>query len=120
MEAELILDGLFTHNNFKGCMNPIHAKRIGKALSAVKSARDILRNDMKSKQPTLTTRGSIKSNFNRHHLWECNAVPEWQCDCDKPFNSEGHKITHKSRKEASNKKEKEKQNVSATLQTLPV
>lgn len=82
MEAELILDGLFTHNNFRHCMNPIHAKRISKALSAIKSARDTLRNDTVSKQWTLTTRSK---RFNRHGLWEMKVRTDWRCIGCRPF-----------------------------------
>lgn len=83
MEAELLLDGLYTHNNFKHCMNPIHARRIGLALSAVRSARNILRNDNKGRQLTLYTRG-VK--YNRSGVnWFYNAVPSWKCDCGKPM-----------------------------------
>ena len=79
MEAELLLDGLATHNNFFNCMNPIHAKRIKRVLSAVRSARDILRNDADARQLTLYTRGK---KLNRKGVnWFYNAVPDWKCDC---------------------------------------
>lgn len=98
IEAELLLDGLFTHANFHpGCMREIHRKRIGKALSAVRSARDILRNDTRSKQWTITTRGK---KFNRHGLWVCNAIPEWKCDCGLPFKTKGiHRSKMPTKKE---------------------
>jgi hypothetical protein len=89
MEAELILDGLYTHNNFFHCMNPIHARRIKKALGAVRSAREALRNDTKSRQWTLVTR-SYK--FNRHGLWHMTCVPDWKCDCKSKL---GTKFTKK-------------------------
>ena len=98
--AELLLDGLFTHANFKpGCMRPIHHKRIGKALSAIRGARDILRHDAHSRQWTLTTTGGAGAvGFNRGKAWICNAVPEWKCDCNLPFKTKGihkHKILTK-------------------------
>jgi hypothetical protein len=87
MEAELLLDGLYTHNKFKECMNPIHAERIGLALGAVRSARNTLRADMKGRQLTLFTRGK---KYNRSGVnWMFNAVPQWKCDCQKPFIKKG-------------------------------
>lgn len=79
MIAELILDGLYTHNNFKHCMNPIHAKRIARALSNIRSARDLFRHDTGTRQWTLTTRSK---RFNRHGLWHMYCLPEWRCDCN--------------------------------------
>src|SRR5687768_11804394 len=87
MEAELILDGLYTHNKFKECMNPIHAKRVGLALGAVRSARNILRKDNGGRQLTLFTRGK---QFNRSGVtWFFNAIPQWKCDCDRPMIKKG-------------------------------
>ncbi len=82
MEAELLLDGLYTHNKFKECMNPIHAERVGLALGAVRSARNILRNDAKTRQLTLYTRSK---QFNRSGVtWFFKCIPNWRCDCEKP------------------------------------
>lgn len=70
-------------------MNPIHAKRIGRALSAVRSARDILRNDTGTRQWTLTTRSK---RYNRHGLWHMKCIPEWQCDCNHKKNENNNFI----------------------------
>jgi hypothetical protein len=88
MEAELLLDGLATHNNFFHCMNPVHAERIKRALSAVRSARDILRNDAKGRQLTLYTRGK---KLNRKGVgWYFNVQrADWKCGCNKPFTKKG-------------------------------
>lgn len=79
MEAELHLDGMNTHNAFKKCLPIEYRTKLQKALNAIRSARDTLRNDVKSRQWTITTRGSINSRFNRHGLWECNSIPTWKC-----------------------------------------
>ena len=79
MEVELILDGLATHDNFMHCMNPIHSKRIKRALSAIRSARDLFRNDIASRQLTLPTRSK---QLNRSGVnWHYGAKSELQCDC---------------------------------------
>ena len=80
MIAELNLDGLKTHTTMRKekCVlyNTPYDKKIRLALSAVRSARDMLRNDSKQKQRTLTTRSN---SANRHGLWFCKVIPDWKC-----------------------------------------
>jgi len=72
MIAELELDGLKTHTTMKKekcrIYNTVFDKKIRRALSAVRSARDILRFDVGEKQMTITTRGGS----NRHGRWDAN------------------------------------------------
>lgn len=84
MIAELHLDGLKTHTTMRKEKCPLYNsnydKKVRKALSAVRGARDIFRNDMKTKQWTLTTRGNTGTKANRHGLWFCHVIPEWRCE----------------------------------------
>lgn len=75
---ELELDSICTHiENAEAC--PLKGtsfhKKCRDALNAIRSARDIFRNDHKAKQWTLTTRGGT----NRHGLWHCQVVRNWKC-----------------------------------------
>lgn len=79
MEAELHLDGMNTHVAMKKCLPIEYRKKLQIALNAIRSARDTLRNDTKSRQWTITTRGKLNHVYNRHNLWECNAIPTWKC-----------------------------------------
>lgn len=82
MLAELHLDGIKTHITIRKDKCPLyntaydHKVRI--ALSAVRSARDIFRNDTGYKQRTITTRGG---SANRHGLWDCTPKKPigWTC-----------------------------------------
>ena len=80
MIAELQLDGLKTHTTMRKEKCPLYNtpydKKIRFALSAIRSARDILRNDNNGKQWSLTTRGK---KMNRHGLWDMNTQPNWKC-----------------------------------------
>ena len=83
MIAELELDGLKTHTTMVKERCPLYNtpvdKKIRRALSAIRSARDVLRNDMGSKQWSITTRGNKGSSANRHSLWSCNPPPSFKC-----------------------------------------
>jgi hypothetical protein len=88
MLAELHLDGLKTHTTIKkekcAIYNTPYDHKVRIALSAVRSARDILRNDIGHKQRTITTRGGPA---NRHGLWECTpkkTTGGWKCGFDLP------------------------------------
>jgi len=84
MIAELHLDGLKTHTTMRKEKCPLYNtnsdKKIRIALSAIRGARDVLRNDMKSRQWTITTRGKIGADSNRHSLWECNPPSSFKCE----------------------------------------
>jgi len=79
MEAELHLDGMNTHAAMKKCLPKEYRAKLQASLNAIRSARDILRNDSHSKQRTITTRGSVIHRYNRHGLWSCNSIPTWRC-----------------------------------------
>ena len=83
MIAELELDGLKTHTTMVKEKCPLYNTpvdmKVRKALSAIRSARDVLRNDMGSKQRTITTVGNIDYDANRDHLWECNPRASFKC-----------------------------------------
>jgi len=85
MLAELELDGLKTHTTMlkERCLlyNTPYDRKVRRALSAVRSARDILRHDVGTKQMSITTRGGA----NRHGRWEANPGPSFRC----PFDSNG-------------------------------
>jgi hypothetical protein len=89
MIAERYLDGMKTHFDLKRkpeCLlkGTDFDILVHKACAEIRSARDILRNDMGHKQPTLTTRGGPA---NRHGLWECKPQKalDWKCPvCDEP------------------------------------
>jgi len=80
MIIELELDGIKTHITMRKEKCPLYNTpfdlKVRRALSACRSARDVLRNDMKSKQWTITTR-SPKAN--RHGLWDCNPKASFKC-----------------------------------------
>lgn len=76
--TEIQLDGICTHiETAKNCplKGTVFHLKLNEARQAIRSSRDIFRNDMGMKQPTLTTRGGT----NRHGLWECPVYPDWVC-----------------------------------------
>lgn len=79
MTAELELDGIKTHITMRKENCPLYETqydlKVRKALSAVRSARDLFRNAVGTKQWTLTTRGGS----NRHGLWHCQVIRNWNC-----------------------------------------
>lgn len=80
MIAELHLDGIKTHITMRKQKCPLYKTpfdfKIREALSGIRSSRDIFRNDIGSKQWTLTTRGK---SANRHGLWDMNTKASFQC-----------------------------------------
>lgn len=85
MEAELLLDGLKSHSTMRKESCALYDTDIldhitRPALTAVRGARDILRNDIGSKQWTLTTRGG--SNRHKELPWDFNIRRKaWKCPC---------------------------------------
>jgi len=88
MIAELELDGIKTHITMRKercrLYNTPFDKKVRKALSAIRGTRDKFRNDIGSKQWTLTTRGPTnlpknKGTANRHGLWVCRSKTDWKC-----------------------------------------
>jgi hypothetical protein len=83
MTAELHLDGLKTHmamNDKCALSGSVIESKVRASLTAVRSARDILRADTGQNQRTITTRGK---NANRHGLWTANPRPSFSCPFDK-------------------------------------
>lgn len=84
MIAELELDGIKTHIDLaKNCIlkNTPYERKIKKALSEIRSARDKLRNDIGSKQLTITTRA--KSIRRPNQTWDCTPKRAYGWTC--PF-----------------------------------
>src|SRR4029079_4155878 len=85
MMAELELDGIKTHIDLKrNChlKGTDIEKKVKRALSGVRSARDLHRASQGSKQWTLTTRGG--SNRHPELDWDFNIRKKnWQCVCEK-------------------------------------
>lgn len=86
MAAELELDGLKTHITMRkeacSLYGTDYDKKIRRALTAVRSARDLFRIENGSKQWTLTTRGG--SNRHAELPWHLPVRPAWKCPHCKP------------------------------------
>lgn len=77
---ELELDGIKTHITMRKELCPFYESafdiKVRTALSAIRSARDLFRIVIGSKQWTLTTRSK---SANRHGLWHMQVIRNWNC-----------------------------------------
>lgn len=84
MEAEYWLDSSIMHVRRKGCrcIGPLMLARLDKATSAIRGARDRVRNAAGVKQWTLFAGAGGDTQRGRGKNWAHNTAHRWAKDCD--------------------------------------